>query len=198
MIRFVVEKSKGWVLVTLMLLLLQPAANTAPLDFYRVTRDQSLIQALGCLEQSSARPSVEFILTQGVKILFKDMKQIGKAYRDHDALTIITDSDQQIIFINAKHATAPPPALAALISHEVLHSDRNNSIHEEIVAWSRESRTWEEMRTRYPELAKIPTGKVPLIDRLNAVMVLEQQNKLKDEILTNVAYQGLPERSPGF
>lgn len=169
-----------------------------PTDFYRSTRDVPILQALAHLSQSTARGSVDHIVNRQVRILFKDMRELGKTYHNHDALTIITDNNEQMIFINAKHATAPPQALAALISHEVLHADRENSMQEETTAWNREGQTWQEMLAKFPELKQIRPGTFSLVDRENAIVVLQTQHRLHTEIQSNVAYQGLPAHSPGF
>jgi len=159
---------------------------------------QPIVEALKYLSQTTAAPSLTFIQDHDVKIIFKNMKELGPLYATNDALTVITEDDHQIIFVNSRHEKAPPQALAAVISHEILHSDRQNSLMEEMVAWTREAQTWEELQSKYPELKNIPIGKYPLVDRENAIVSLIQRHQLKIEIENNPTYQGLPLHSPGF
>lgn len=188
----------GISLLLLFILGISPFPAVASMDYYRSTRETVLVQALEMLSQSSARDWVRFMLEQNVKILFKDMRELGKIYSQHDALTWVSDEGQQMIYINRKHESAPPQALAALIGHEVMHSDRDNSIEEEFAAWQQEGRIWKEMQGRYPEMKQIPLRQVPLVDRLNAILLLEERNQLQQEIRGNMAYRDLPQRSPGF
>lgn len=167
-------------------------------DYYHCTRDEPLVQALAILDHSPMREAVEKIMSHQTRLMFKNMRELGKAYQTHDALSIITESGQHLVFISDRHRDAPPPALAAIIAHEAIHHDTENSIQEEIVGWSREAQAWQHMLSRYPTLKEIPNGKFPLVDRQNAIAVLQQQNRLVDEIQKNVAYKDLPQRSTGF
>jgi hypothetical protein len=150
------------------------------------------------LEQTTAGKSVDDILSRQVRIVYKDMKLVGKQFRNDDALSWLMEDGSQLIFINQKHQYAPPQALAAIISHEIMHNDEQNSLSEEIHGWQRELKTWKEVSAMYPELKTIPVGSIPLVDRLNALAVLEKQNKLTSTIREHPAYQGLPEHSRGF
>jgi hypothetical protein len=169
-----------------------------PADYYRCTRDAPVIQALQILEYSSDKAAVDTIMDTGVRIMFKNMLEFGKLYQNNDALSIISNDGRHLIFINKKHYSAPPQALAATISHEVMHSDRENSIAEEFAAWTQEGKTWQEMLKRYPELQSIPVKTYPLVDRLNAIVLLIDHHQLEAEIRNNPVYKGLPEHSPGF
>ncbi len=177
--------------------MLSPAHATTQ-EYYRISRDQGIIQALDALSQTSARESIDFMLENDVKILFKNMRELGNAYKNHDALTWISPAGQQIIFINQKHVVSPPQALAALISHEVMHNDGENSVQEEVMAWNQEGRIWKELLGLYPDLHHIKPRTIALVDRLNAILVLQGRDALHHEIENNVAYKGLPPRSPGF
>lgn len=180
------------------LLILSPAYAYTILDYYGCTREYGLIQALTILDQSPMRGTVQYLVESRARITFKNMREFGKAYRDHDALSIISNDGHHLIYINIRHANAPPQALAALISHEAMHADPNNSIQEEFMAWSQEAKTWNEMLARYPQLRSIKPQTVPLVDRLNAVTALANQNQLRQQIESNIAYRDLPQRSPGF
>ena len=167
-------------------------------EYYRVSHDQAVVQALMVLEQTTANKSVDDILNRQVHIVYKNMAQVGKQFRNDDALSWLMEDGTQLIFINEKHQYAPPQALAAIISHEIMHNDEQNSLNEEIHGWQRELKTWKEVSAMYPELKTIPTGSIPLVDRLNALAVLDQQHKLVSTIREHPAYQGLPEHSRGF
>lgn len=167
-------------------------------EYYRASHDQSIVQALMVLEQTTANASVDEILDKQVRIVYKNMATIGKQFRNDDALSWLMEDGSQLIFINEKHQYAPPQALAAIISHEIMHNDEQNSLNEEVHGWQRELKTWKEVSAMYPELKTIPVGSIPLVDRLNALAVLEQQKKLVSTIREHPAYQGLPEHSRGF
>ncbi len=167
-------------------------------DYYHCTHDQVIAEALGDLEHSTQKETVRYLIENEGHVLFKDMRELGPQYLNHDALSVITDDDHHIIYINEKHRSAPAPALAAIISHEAMHSDRENSIQEEISAWHQEAKTWQEMLIQYPALKSVAVGQCPLMDRLNAIALLIEHHQLESEIETNVAYHGLPEHSPGF
>lgn len=183
-----------------LVLCLTGLADARPLgEYYHVTRDQPLVKAVWHLERSdSARAIAAYIFDNNVKVMFKDLREIGKAYRKHDALSWIDPLGRQYVFVHQRHMSAPPQALAAIISHEVMHNDEFNSHAEELAGWTQELRTWQEMIVRYPVLGEIPNGKIPLVDRLNALQVLNNQQKLKETVYTHKSYQGLPEHSPGF
>ena len=186
-------------LVALLLLPCSTGSAANPVELYRISRDAPIIEALEILDHSPEKAIIPWMVSHDVRVLFKDMRlELGKAYMNHDALTIISNDDQQVIYINSKHMMAPPQALAALIRHEAMHDDRDNSLQEELTAWNKEGQTWQEMLTHYPELKQIPPHTVALVDRLNAINILQQQNRLQDQVFKNIAYQGLPEHSPGF
>lgn len=166
--------------------------------YYRCTREPVLVDAMRLLRNTRAVSTVDMLLEQQVRILFKDMRVFGPAYAGHDALSFITDDGRQVIYINIRHQQAPAAALAALISHEAMHADRDNSLAEEVAAWQQEAETWQELLQQFPKLSEIKTGTIALVDRENAILVLQTQNRLEQEISSNIAYRGLPQRSPGF
>ncbi len=175
-----------------------PAQAYTIADYYRCTRDQPIIQAMEILERSPEKWVVKDMVESDTRVLFKNMQQLSQFYENDDALSVISNDGHHIIYINMKHYNAPPQALAATLSHEIMHSDRFNSIHEEMTAWTQEAKTWQEMLQEYPQLQQIPRGEYPLVDRLNAIEILIKEHKLEDEIRNNPVYKGLPEHSPGF
>lgn len=187
-------------------------------DLYQISREPAIVLALQLLAQTSHAPVVDKLVNSQVHILFQDLSLLG--HPNDDAMSIVNRMNgQQYTYIAQKHISAPPEALAAIIVHESMHDDDQNSIAEEVAAWTEEARTWEEMTINYPELTKIQAGTYPLVDRLNALVLTLQQstepattqtpptdpeqnrtlnNALETLIRSNPAYQGLPEHSPGY
>ena len=104
------------------------------------------------------------------------------------------------IYINEKHKDAPPEALAALLSHEAIHQDEENSLNEETYAWTLEAAVWTQLTEDNPSLEKISH---PLVERENVLKKLFLRGNQTSEyihkfVVTNKGYQNLPERSKGF
>ena len=120
-------------------------------------------------------------------------------YSNFDALGW-KKGDRLYIFINQKHRTAPPGALAALLSHEALHQDEFNSLAEETYAWTMEASVWYEIAKLYPESND---ELHPLVVRENTLKKLFERggysNKyIKKTVMSNEGYKNLPATSPGF
>lgn len=134
-----------------------------------------------------------------VKIEFRDLSTINKDYANFDAIGWKKKS-KLWIYINPKHKTAPPGALAALLAHEALHQDEYNSLSEETYAWTMEASVWYEISKLYPESN----------DELHPLVVRENQLKklferggysnryIKKTVMSNEGYKNLPSTSPGF
>ena len=134
-----------------------------------------------------------------VKIEFKDLSEINPQYANFDAVGW-KRKETLYIYINPKHKSAPPGALAALLSHEALHQDEYNSLSEETYAWTMEATVWYELVQKYPELAQVNE---PLVKRENILKQLFEKgnysNKyIKKNVYANEGYKGLPISSPGF
>lgn len=165
----------------------------------RITRDQPILEALYYLQSSSAASTVDVLLTQQGRVFFKDMRQMGKHLRHFDALSWRSDAGEWVIFIHQKHRIAPPQALAALISHEAMHSDIDNSLCEEVAGWHQEARLWIEMQQNYPVSSVVLADKQQqLVHRLERLRQAELSNELEQLVRSNKGYTGLPETSPGF
>lgn len=174
-------------------------AEVSPSDYFKITREPALANALAILTQIEGETTMQSLQAHQAHIIFQDLKGFGPKYAGDDALTLVNDkTHQQVIYMSNRHEHAPYQALAALIHHESMHSDNTNSIQEELCAWTAEAQTWEAMQTTFPELKNIPTKDSPLIDRLNAIVILLNTNKLAAHIKQNPGYQGLPKVSPGF
>jgi hypothetical protein len=166
--------------------------------FLRCTRDEAIMKAFSLMQNGHGESSLTRIVNKPMRVIFKDMKAINKSLRNYDALSWISSHGEQVIFVNEKHRGAPPEALAALIAHEAMHEDEFNSISEEIQSWRHEAVVWMEMKARNPELAKIPPGLYPLVDRENRIESEYRKHSLDNFVRSSPGYQGLPEASPGF
>jgi hypothetical protein len=168
-------------------------------ELYTITREPVIIKALLTLQAVEGSGPLESLKTHQAHILFQNMGQFGSAYAGNDALSLVNQSTgQQMIYISDRHQEAPAEALAALIRHEAMHNDSQNSLLEEASAWMEEGLTWQRMKAKNPTLNTIPVKSSALVDRLNAITVLIQTGQLSREIVKNPAYQALPMTSPGF
>lgn len=156
------------------------------------------MKAFSLMQNGHGESSLTRIVNKPMRVIFKDMKAINKSLRNYDALSWISSHGEQVIFVNEKHRDAPPEALAALIAHEAMHEDEFNSVSEEIQSWRHEAVVWMEMKARNPELAKIPPGLYPLVDRENRIESEYRKHSLDNFVRSSPGYQGLPEASPGF
>lgn len=170
----------------------------ATVTLLRCSRDQAILEAFNHMVDSAGEPSLDIIVNKPVRVFFKDLGTLNKKVKNYDALSWISVDGQQVIFINEKHRNAPPQALASIIAHEAMHNDFDNSIREEIAGWQKEASMWAEMKQEHPELASIPAGQYPLVDRLNRIEIEARQGTLDAFVRSNQGYKGLPERSPGF
>lgn len=169
------------------------------------TKDQTIMVALYSMEGTMADFSRRAILGENlsgkpVKVQFKNLGEIKPEYQNYDALGWKI-RDRLYIFINEKHRSAPPEALASLLSHEAIHQDSFNSTNEETYAWTMEAATWTDYIKKNPDL-KFKT-EYPLVRRLNTLNDLfvkaNYHNTYIHKIVkSNEGYKDLPVRSPGF
>lgn len=176
------------------------------LEKYKIcTNDESLMVALYSMEGTIADFSRRAILGENlsgkpVKVQFKNLAEIKPEYYNYDALGWKI-RDRLYIFINEKHRTAPPEALASLLSHEAVHQDSFNSTNEETYAWTIEAATWTDYIKKHPDLQN--KTDFPLVRRLNTLNDLfikanYTSKYLEKVVKTNDGYRDLPVRSPGF
>ncbi|MDD3419109.1 MAG: hypothetical protein PHE78_00755 [Candidatus Gastranaerophilales bacterium] len=169
------------------------------------TKDEALMTALYSMEGSMADFSRRAILGENltgkpIKVQFKNLGEIDPKYQNYDALGWKIGS-RLYIFINDKHKTAPPQALASLLSHEAMHQDAFNSTNEETYAWTMEAATWTNYIKKNPTLQT--QTEYPLVRRLNTLNDLFVKANYTDKYIrkvvkTNDGYRDLPVRSPGF
>lgn len=170
-----------------------------------VSKEPVVMVALDMLKGTNGEFSRNAILGNNLsqrpmKVEFKNLSEISSDYANFDALGWKKGKDLTI-YVNAKHKSAPPGALAALLSHEALHQDEYNSIAEETYAWTMEASVWCEILRIYPESADDKLN--PLVNRENNLKKMFEKGNysdkyIKKEVRMNKGYQGLPQTSPGF
>ncbi len=173
-------------------------------EYKKISSDEVILVALDMMKNTNAdfsrRAIMGYNLTEKpIKVQFKDLSAIKEDYRNFDALGW-KKKNVLYIYINPKHADAPPAALAALLAHEALHQDEFNSLAEETYAWTMEAAVWTEMLEIYPEQND---RQHPLLQRENTLKQLFKKggytNKyIKKTVYANKGYQNLPQTSPGF
>lgn len=174
-------------------------SGLSPATIERCTSDNHLAQALRYLTQVKVASKPLHIITDTpMRIVFKDMKKLGKGLANYDALSWISDKGDHIIYVNEKHRHAPIQAIAAVLSHEAMHNDPYNSLNEEVAGWTEEAHVWQAFKKLYPELDAIPPGAYSLVDRENRLDAEEEAGSLDNFVRSNPGYRNLPDRSPGF
>lgn len=173
-------------------------------EYRKISNDEVILVALDMMKNTTAdfsrRALIGYNLTdKPVKVQFKDLSQIKEDYQNFDALGW-KKKNQLYIFINPRHADAPPAALAALLAHEALHQDEYNSLAEETYAWTMEAAVWSELLEIYPEQND---RQHPLLQRENTLRQLFKKGGYTDRyirktVYANKGYQNLPQTSPGF
>ena len=173
-------------------------------EYKKISSDEVILVALDMMKNTNAdfsrRAIMGYNLTEKpIKVQFKDLSAIKEDYRNFDALGW-KKKNVLYIYINPKHADAPPAALAALLAHEALHQDEFNSLAEETYAWTLYAAVWTEMLEIYPDQND---RQHPLLQRENTLKQLFKKggytNKyIKKTVYANKGYQNLPQTSPGF
>lgn len=173
-------------------------------EYKKVSNEQIFHVALDMMKGTTADLSRKAILGYNltqypIKIEFKDLSELNNAYASFDAVGW-KKKGRLYIYINPKHQSAPPAALAALLSHEALHQDEYNSLSEETYAWTMEANVWCEMLKRFPESNNLESA---LVMRENILkQLLEKGNftnkYIKKTVYANDGYKNLPLTSPGF
>lgn len=173
-------------------------------EYKKISNDEVILVALDMMKNTNAdfsrRAIMGYNLTEKpIRVQFKDLSSIKEDYKNFDALGW-KKKNNLYIYINPRHADAPPAALAALLAHEALHQDEFNSLAEETYAWTMEAAVWSEMLEIYPEQND---RNHPLLQRENTLRQLfikgGYTNKyIKKTVYANKGYQNLPQTSPGF
>lgn len=172
--------------------------------YKKVTKDSIIIEALDMLEGTAGEFSQSAILGNNLSekpmiIEFANLANFDIKYTNFDALGW-KQKGRLYIYINVKHQDAPEEALAALLAHEALHQDELNSLNEETYAWTLEAVVWQQLLDANPSISKIEH---PLVERENIINKLFVKGNYTDKyirksVVSNIGYQSLPSRSPGF
>lgn len=173
-------------------------------EYKNVTKEGLIMVALDMLKNTDGDFSRKAILGYNlsgypIKIQYKDLASVNKAYANFDAVGW-KRKKKLFIYINPKHQYAPPAALAALLAHEALHQDEYNSLSEETYAWTMEAVVWTDLVEVYPECN---VENDSLVKRENTLKKLFEKGGhtpkyIKKAVYQNKGYQGLPITSPGF
>lgn len=173
-------------------------------QYSKCSKDENVITALEMLKNTPGEFSRKAILGDNltdkpIKIEFMNLYEINPQYANFDALGW-KKSGKLYVYINKKHQDAPPAALAAVLAHEAIHQDELNSLNEETYAWTLEAAVWTHFVEDNPSLENINH---PLVARENTIHKLFIKGNYTDKyirksVTSNLGYQNLPERSPGF
>ncbi|MEB3287133.1 MAG: hypothetical protein VKJ04_06485 [Vampirovibrionales bacterium] len=176
-----------------------PAKERYTLNNYiNSAQEPRILEAFKLLADSSGEKSLTIIVNRPIRVIFKDLATLDKRVKDYDALSYMTANGQLMIYINQKHADAPPAALAAILSHEALHNDMQNSLSEEVAGWTQEAKVWHELKQKDGKLQAYVKGQSALVDRLNTLDEHLKAGNLVSFVRSQAAYKGLPESSPGY
>ncbi len=173
--------------------------------YKKVTKDGAVMQALELMQNTNiSKYSYNALMGNNLtekpfKIEFKNIAEIKQEYASFDALGW-KKKGILYIYINEKHRSAPPEAIAALLTHEAIHQDEFASLNEETYAWTLEAAAWMKFTEANPHAAQNPSS---LVTRENMLKKLFEKgnytNKyIKKAVYTNPGYKNLPTRSPGF
>lgn len=172
--------------------------------YKKVSDDKNIIQAIELLENTTGKYSKDAILGKNltgkpIKVEFIDLSTINPMYANFDALGW-KKKKALTIYLNQKHKDAPIEALAAILSHEAIHQDEQNSLNEETYAWTLEAAVWTQLTDDNPSLEEISH---PLVERENVIKKLFIRGNYTSKyihtfVIGNKGYKNLPERSYGF
>lgn len=184
----------------------KPTSNTEVLTktYKEVTKEEKVMHAMELMKGTIGNFSRNAILGSNLtgrpmKVEFKNLGLIKPDYANFDALGWKRGT-RLYIYVNEKHADAPPAALAALLSHEALHQDELDSLNEETYAWTMEAAVWSQVVEKDPSSVN---KSHPLVFRENTLKKLLEKGDytskyIRKAVFSNPGYQNLPTRSPGY
>lgn len=192
----------------------------------RISRDRPILDALAWLSETPYAATVTRLKRNNARVIFKDLRTLDKAVANFDAVSWLSAKGDWVVFINVTHQNAPPMALAALIAHESMHDDVENSLAEEVAGWRQEATVWQYARRVYPAMAALKAstavpentiksinhtkskksavdtlesaGGSMLVARLERIRQALESNTLESLVRGNPGYTGLKETSVGF
>ena len=119
--------------------------NVAQAAYESITSDYKIQKALMVLDAHGEGATVRTLVRKNIQIKFTDLAMMSPAYMRYNALAAKDRRNNQYIFIDNKHKSAPVEALAALLAHEATHQNvvYGASIDEV-------SATWEDVSSSEP------------------------------------------------
>ncbi len=191
----------------LTMFLVTPAAHAGK-KYSFISKDKKIVSALTLLEKSPQKWVIDVLKGDNphgeiIQVKFYNLSLISPKFRNYEALFCQDNWGQYIILINTKNKKAPVEAIASLLSHEAVHQDKDNSIEEEITAWSNEAITWNYFKKKNPKLNSESMQKHKLVRRLNRLEYMylkanKTSRHIKKAVINNSAYKGLKRYSIGY
>lgn len=175
----------------------------------KLIHEPALLKAMALMNTTpGGRASLKLMQQKQIRVMFRNLSVFGKQIAEYDALAWMSSTGEVVLLLNMKHQYAPPEALAALISHEAMHCDGENSKQEEVEAWKREGEVWQALyplfRQRFMQSSIQNTGNNKregsndLLHRLNTLVAKQQMGTLDVFVRQHEAYKDLEDYSPGF
>lgn len=172
--------------------------NVANAAYESITSDYKIQKALGVLEAHGEGAAVRTLVRKNIQVKFTDLAMMSPAYIRYNALAAKDSRNNQYIFIDNRHKSAPVEALAALLAHEATHQNvaHGSSIAEETQAWSNEAKFWIKVSANNPTLKN---NSHPLVVRENTLAQRYEQNgteAIHTMVASNSSYANLPQSVP--
>ncbi len=197
-----------FIFISILTVFLATPASEASNRYRFISKDKKIVSALKLLEKSPQKWVIDVLKGENphdeiIQVKFYNLSAISPKFRNYEALFCQDNWGQYIILINTKNKKAPVEAIASLLSHEAVHQDKDNSIEEEITAWTNEAITWNYLKKQNPELNNPSLHKHKLVRRLNRLEKMylsanKTSNKIKKVVINNSAYKGLKRYSLGY
>lgn len=172
-------------------------------EYKEVTRNTIIINALESLKNIEANWVINTVKKDNssdrpIRIMFRKLEKMNPEYSSYEALTCIDSTGKIYIFINSKHKNAPVEAIATLITHEVLHQDEENSIAEEVRAWTNEAVNWIAFTKKNPSLVNESCILVKRLNKLASIYREKGIEGIHKKVMSIPAYKNLEMASAGY
>ena len=185
-------------LVVLAVVVFTSLSNAAQAAYESITSDYKIQKALMVLDAHGEGATVRTLVRKNIQIKFTDLAMMSPAYMRYNALAAKDSRNNQYIFIDNKHKSAPVEALAALLAHEATHQNvvYGASIDEETQAHCNEAKFWIKVTASNPALKNNPH---PLVVRENTLAERfgdKGRDAIQTMVASNSSYANLPQRVP--
>ncbi len=196
------------IFISMLAMFLVTPASEAGNRYKFITKDKKIVNALNLLEKSPQKWVIDVLKGENphgeiIQVKFFKLSSISPKFKNYEALFCQDNWGQYIILINSKNKKAPVEAIASLLSHEAVHQDKDNSIEEEITAWTNEAITWSYLKKQNPKLSSENMKKHKLVRRLNKLEKMylsanKTSKYIQKAVVNNSAYKGLKRYSIGY